>query len=506
MTTAKYCKCGKECTTTNTTKSQLKRKTPICKECYKKHNAKHNTTQTHENKQEKLMSVMVHNRNPIQKVSIDKQIQKHLQLNKQEVNIRFYAKYIDSQKIKSYIDINTPTAIQSTMGTGKTKYVIEIIEQAIKTNKTVIYICPNISTINDTAKKLDDVGIIYTKYTDTKYFDSPNIVLSTVDSCNDYLDMDILIVDEVYTVFEEMAFKTIAKDKVNQNLLHHYYRIMQHKFPFILDRYINPVIRLFDAFQKNFQGCVTPFRVVENTYKKTKPVHVLEYDRQRDVQNEIHKLLNFYPEESIAVHFSEEKSAKKLYNALIDVDLDVGLYTSKQKDKIDDYQIMITTSSLSRGNSLCGDSMYLIDSGRTVGVMTLLQMIDRVRDSKSINLYLKEGNLHNDNVNKLYNHHNSLAGHNFVLRIREFLRLVKKMEKHHKAVLQFMVTDTYDTGLMIENIHEVNYCNDLIRANWDRWSNEAISTELIIKMLMDKVEISEETIMSLLQTKFLIEY
>jgi len=87
------------------------------------------------------------------------------------------------------------------------------------------------------------------------------MVISTIDSCDRWLDYDVLIVDEVLSLFSETTLKTENLKNTDFAIWNSKYKsIMQHRCPIILDRYVSLVLPLFDA----------DFFVIRNNYKKTK--------------------------------------------------------------------------------------------------------------------------------------------------------------------------------------------------------------------------------------------
>ncbi len=256
--------------------------------------------------------------------------------------------------------------------------------------------------------------------------------------------------------------------------------------------------------QKDFQGAVTPHTIIQNLYKKKKHINLSTYQEQKQIRAEISAILKLYPDEEISIHFSEERSAASFALALKEK-YHVALYTSKAKEDIKQAQVKITTSSLSRGYSLTSDTTYLIDSGRTVGVMTLLQMIDRARNAKAINLYLSNGTTKNEALNYLYNKYQEFNSYDYVLRIKSFLDVIKKMEKQHKDVLKFMILDTYDVGITIENIYDIIFLGNLINSNWDTWLHDKTDTDTIINLLQLNTKLSKNTIIQQLKLKSIIK-
>ena len=417
------------------TPSQFNITNPVCRECRRKNNQ----TQTPEEKRENKLKKLHHQKTNLKDitVSIHSDIKKYFELN--DPDITFCSQYINTDKIN--IDISVPTAIQSVMGTGKTKYVQKIIELARKEEKTVCYCCPNISTIQDTRQQLRDNGITVSGYKECNITD---VVLTTVDSIDKFLDKDILIIDEVYSVFEELGLKSgIQKTGIlSSGIETRYRKILEHRNVFILDRFIGPVLRMFDCFQLN--GDSTKMRdhqVIHNTYKKTKQILINDFKTDKMVSEVALEQNN-----NLLVQSSEKRTidtfSKKLNARGIDNIIKTSV-TNKELSNFDfnKHQLKLASPVICRGVSLNSNKVWIIDSGRTVGVVGMVQMTDRSRDSKVINIKVSNGS---KQENALLDEYSKLVECAVTNRMIKFISFNNFIEKNHKNVYLFLLQETYN--------------------------------------------------------------
>ncbi len=416
------------------TLTEIRRKTYICKECLKKNNQ----TLTAEQKQDKQRKNIQDQKINLKDISIE--INPHIvnYFELKETDIEFCAQYIDYSKID--IDIEIPTAIQSVMGTGKTQYVRYIIQQARKQNKTVCYACPNISTIEDTREQLQSNNITVSSYKDSNISD---VVLTTIDSIDKFIDRDILIVDEVYSVFEELSLKSNIQSTgiLTAEVETRYRKILEHKNVFILDRFIAPVLRMFNAFQLNPNSTKqNEHIVIKNNYKKTKEIYINEF---RIAKIMLDVILD-HTDNEILIQSSERRTVEGLNKKLNNLGIPCVIKTSIARDLsntvFNQHNLKLSSPVISRGVSLSADKVWIIDSGRTVGVVGMIQMTDRARNSKVINVKVSNGS---KQKNKLLDMYSKLINCDINNRIIRFLRMSDLVESNHKQAYLYLLKQTY---------------------------------------------------------------
>ena len=418
------------------TKSQFKITNPVCKECRRENNK----TLTPEQKRLKQLQRIQQQKINLKDINIDinPYIKKYFELK--NADIEFCSQYIDYSKIN--IDINIPTAIQSVMGTGKTQYVRKIIQEAREQKKTVCYACPNISTIEDTREQLLSNGITVSGYKECNIFD---VVLTTIDSIDNFLDRDILIVDEVYSVFEELSLKSNIKSTgvLTAEIETRYRKILEHKNVFILDRFIAPVLRMFNAFQLESDSTKSNEHIViKNNYKKTKAIYVNNFKIDKVISDIVLEKEN----NEILIQSSEKRTietiSKKLNVLGID-NLSKTSSTNKGMSNNDFNQSKLKLSSpvISRGVSLTADKVFILDSGRTVGVVSMIQMTDRARNSKVINIKVSNGF---KIENKLTLAYSKLVECDINNRILKFISKSDFVEKNHEDTYLYLLKQTYN--------------------------------------------------------------
>jgi len=428
--------------TSNVTPSEYKRSNGKCKECSSIVNSSHRKPKRSKDDKMKDTHTKKVVNGTYKRISLDdlepdihNSIRRRFVLQNHKHHIKFYAQYILPEKVQLNIDI--PTAIQSVMGTGKTKYVLEAIKQAKEDNKTITYVCPNISTIVTTQKEIENAGYTVYNYKAAKQAIKYDISLVTVDSYNKIDSSDILIIDEVFSVFEEMGMKYNNINTITSVLKYQTYGdLLSHPKVIMLDRYIQPVINLFDCFQKDYM-------VIENTYKKEKKEISVQVNG--NLQDTLREIVIMSKQKKVLIQSTEKGQAQKISELLVDNNITHNLKTADDGKNIsieefDLNDVKIANSIISRGVNLTSDEVYLIDSGRSLGVISTLQMLDRARNSVNIHLKIENGNI-KDKVELLKMYEGIKSEQNN--RIAEFLRMGKFVEEHHKETLTYLIKDTY---------------------------------------------------------------
>ena len=397
-------------------------------------------------------------------IKLPKKTQKLIsQMFSLEGDLEFTSEFIDLEKINLPLK---PTAIQSVMGTGKTAYVEYFIRKAQKENLKVLYVCPNISTVQTTLEYLQNKGINAEHYRTATFISE--VVISTLDSCDEWMDYDVLIVDEVLSLFAETTFKMNGVYDVRFDAK--YRAIMSHKLPIILDRYVKPVLPLFD--QKFF--------IVKNNFKKRKQINVIQsrVDRYLDLVIEKAK-----EGKEITFHSWGIRAIEKLEEKANDEHLRIKSIHSQTRTKVgdlEDAQIKCSTSKISRGVNLSGEIVFLNDEGRTHSFITALQMIDRARDSKEINIRITKDA--KKSTSRYYSDIKSVDCYHHRLKLFD-LRIIE-LEKHYRDVLLFLINDTYlevnEYGLTDDEMIKVdNYLSmNLTKNNTKEVSLELSRTEI----------------------------
>lgn len=292
---------------------------------------------------------------------------------------------------------------------------------------------------------LQKAGIQVTKDYRDDAFKIFDVMLSTVDSCAKHLDRDVLIIDEVFSVWEELGMKTQSNPSGNsESLLHTKYNAIQaHKHIFILDRYINPVIKLFDAFQGN------DFQMIHNIYKKPKEIVVHKCKNIRYYNEEILNKIDTRKGRYL-LQGSIISPLVKFSASLSDLGIDSMLKTSKHNkemsnENFDKHNIKISSPIISKGVSLSADYVYILDSGTSVGVIGILQMADRARNSTTINIRTLKGNLGKvQEIQSTFKQITQLGSNIYNKRILEFLEDSRKREEYHDLMVLYCLSDTYD--------------------------------------------------------------
>ena len=369
-----------------------------------------------------MFNLPLHNRNGIQKkTSIIMDFKEDLS---------FTDEFIRYEKIRLPL---VPTAVQSVMGTGKTTYVRYFIEEAKRQNKKVLYICPNTVTVDSTYETLTKNGITAYHYKGENPQIQAEVVVSTIDSCDPWLDYDVIIVDEVLSLFSETNLKLSNTASIEALLwVSRYKRIMSHPLPIILDRYIAPVLSLFDA----------SFYKIKNLYQKSKTV----YDYSNVSRDKFLDLvIDTAKTKRVTLHTNWISTIERLQekHSIVGGSI-LKAFHSKSDTKLRELKsstLMCSTSKLSRGVDLSAEEVFLQDTGGTHSVITSLQMIDRARDSKVINIRVPFNKSKGQEVKRYFSSYVPTDKHE--IRLHQFDTKMDYLDLNYKEVLYYLVSDTY---------------------------------------------------------------
>jgi hypothetical protein len=348
----------------------------ICKECKRRRNQKTNPKHRDKYKKQNLNK-------PLKRIEF-----------MEEINTKPGYQNIHEQYIQSR-NYTLPAIVESPMGTGKSQVVIDVINQNL--GKTIVYLTVNISTLENIHQEFEDRGIEFISHLDQQFdlktYQGVNVITITPDSYHKIPEPDILIVDEVQSVFVEMTSKT--EEQLNENFndelqrkitfIDTYKRIINHPNYVLLDAEVPEWLFTFEAKTK-----------IKNIYKKSKDIRIYRQDENRYLQDKFIKLITkkSKTEVTISVHSDSKRFLSKVKEVLITEGIpenDICLYTADNRvslDVLNETRIKLISPVISRGVSIKSETVFVFDTGLVLHPYVIFQMVDRARESKVIHIGL----------------------------------------------------------------------------------------------------------------------
>jgi len=281
------------------------------------------------------------------------------------------------------------------MGTGKSAILGEVISQARKLNLRILFLTNRISLADD----------IEQKYNNIKHY------LGTELEGNNYTRGDDLVcqIDSLYK-FSTKFFDVVIMDETSTTMLHllsleHHQKAISTK---IFSLYKKKLV-LADAFI--FDDMVLPFSKNSKNSKKSKILNIHNSYRD-DIDLEL-----FGQKDNFIFNLIEEAKIQPLTfssGSMIIINIvrtileqnnitsiTISSETSKEQKQLiyksfnqmkPKYQVLMYSPSLTVGVSNLNkiNTHYHFDSGRSMNVLSSIQMIKRTREAKNIKMFLDE--------------------------------------------------------------------------------------------------------------------
>ncbi len=378
----------------NVSPSEYKRKTPRCKCCMKINNAISNKKHKEKNKENYHKKREYCMNKPLEKTETE-----HFGNRPRKAGFtNIYEQYLTPRIYE------LPAVVESPMGTYKTQAVIDVILQ--NPDKCIVYLTANHTTLNSTQEVLKSKNIPYIPHTDKQFQEKtfikkPGVITITPDSYHQLtFKPDILIIDEVHSVFIEAVTNKTEKNALSMNphkrlnqLIDTYTRIIDHECYLLLDAKVE-----YSLFR------TPPIQLIKNLYKKEKEINIYEpqpYIRDKFQEKFISEVLeSFDTQETVSLQSDSvgylDDTYQKLKLVLTteqfqEVVIFTGHHNNKMKIKeLNTYKIKLMSPKISRGVSVKSDIAYVYDTGRVLHPYIIFQMVDRARNSRVIHLGLNE--------------------------------------------------------------------------------------------------------------------
>ena len=325
---------------------------------------------------------------------------------------------IDS-KINKMLDnfLNTKKdifKIKSSMGTGKSTVIQELINKAHKKSLSVILVSNRVSVALDYAKKYN----LYS-YKDIKAIETNGSIVVQYDSLYKFkLDKyDVVIFDEFASLL--LHHRSNLTDNSNINAV---------KFNILLN---TKKVLVADAFLVGYEDRFFNSNIftLENTYRDN--LKLFEYkDKGHFIQTFIDECINLPKDRKISASFTSLNTMKVVEYILQQKDIKVISLSSETPKTTRDiiykrfnekehnaFDVILYTPTLTVGVSNINniDKHYHYDLGQSTDVISSLQMIKRSRNAKEIHYYIQERQMYKEinpqnlndtaeiNINKYYN-------------------------------------------------------------------------------------------------------
>ena len=371
------CKCGVIITQENTNKVYLNRKTGVCKKCVKQ-------TRRNKDQQQKTKAL----------VSTKLQNQKtHLISNSSTINLE----YFKEQEIKLPKEILF--TVQAAMGTGKTRIAMDIINS--NPGKMIVYVSPQKTSIDSTIEQFDLNNIKYARYQYSNqtemdflnYKSQGRVFITTPDSYHRIQGfVDILIIDEAFTVFSDMLEKTKIGANNPPAIYNGFRKLRKHKCVVLLDAFIpQELISLFD---------IKDVISVTNIFRKRKAIKFYSSCNQTALKDRflfhlLEQITTLYSKGEKVLVQSDSISFLNEVKKHLPTYITGIVYTSENRPKGDfstKSDVILVSPVVKVGVSIPGiKNVFLYSSGRSVDPYGVFQMIDRARESTKIEIAIQNG-------------------------------------------------------------------------------------------------------------------
>ncbi len=302
-------------------------------------------------------------------------------------------RYLDNNQeaVSDFLENNHILQIQSPMGTGKSAVIEEVIHQSRKKGLRILFLANRISLANDIEEKYDNVkSYIGTELEGNKYEVGDDLVVQ-IDSLWKFSTkiFDVVIMDEFTTTMSHLL-----------TLEHHKAKITKQIFSFTKKQLV-----IADAFL--FEGMTSAFE--NDQLSKSGVVSIINGYRD-NVDLEFYTNKDYFIQEMLLetrpITFSSGstntlKIVKLLAEAQGKTTVTISAETPQEERKLiyksmilkkPQYDILMYSPSLTVGVSNENEigNHYHYDGGRSMNVLSSVQMIKRTRSAQKIRMYLSE--------------------------------------------------------------------------------------------------------------------
>ena len=284
--------------------------------------------------------------------------------------------------------------IKSAMGTGKSKIIDEVINQARLTNQKILLISNRISVANDYSTKYN---IKTYQFVGDDAWETGEDLIVQLDSLwkYDLRDFDVVILDE----FVSLLFQTInaMKDNMRPFNASKLFSILKNKKIVLADAFLS-------GYEDIFYDSKKKVHYIHNSYKDL--IDCTRYSKKGTfVESILEALKNKDDDETVTASIVSNDIMNTIYDICTEAGFRVVKLNSNTADDVKkeifkqftecvnkNWDLLLYSPTLTVGVSNMNNTKHHFhyDAGNAIDVISSLQMVKRTRKMKHLHLFLKE--------------------------------------------------------------------------------------------------------------------
>jgi len=321
-----------------------------------------------------------------QKERAEKFITELVPKNNYSTNTRYLTN--ESQKVTEFLDNTDLLKIQSPMGTAKSNVIEEVIHQSRKRNLRILFVTNRISLADDIAAKYTNIKhYLGTQAEDNEYKRGDDLVVQ-VDSLHKYSTkyFDVVILDEAATTLIHL----LKLEKHQKKIATQVFSLSQRKLvladAFLFDEMVN----IFEP--KTVTEINNAYRdPVEITFYKHKDTFIKELIQQAEKEPITFSSGSTKILKIVQLMLDQQGITHKTISADTPKEIKEAIF-KKFNQKKPLARVVMYSPTLTVGVSNLNEvtTHYHYDSGRSMDVLSSLQMTKRTRSAKKLKIFIQE--------------------------------------------------------------------------------------------------------------------